>query len=136
MNSPIVIGRENRYSQVILDNIYLGITLCDKKIKNSNEDLKNTDCSELEIDYIKYEIKLFQLQKLIFQSTLKDYNSILFPKFLSKCDEMIGDILDISSQRVILGEVNEVQHLKTCNTYMRLRENIKYLCELASRKNK
>jgi hypothetical protein len=136
MNSPIVIGRENKYSQSMLDDIYLGITLCDKKIKNNNEVLENTDCSELEVEYLKYVIKLVQLQKLIFQSALKDNNSILFPKFLGKCDEIIGDILDISSQRVILGEVNEGQHLTTCNTYMRFRENTKYFCEYFSRKNK
>ena len=122
-------------SEVISD-ISLGITVYDEKIKKYNKVLKYADCSELEVDYIKYVIKLEQVEKLIFQSTLKDNNSILFPKLLSKCDEIIGDILDTSSQRVKLGEVNEGRHLRTCNNYLTRRENIKYLCEFASKKNK
>ena len=121
----------------VLSDISHGITVYDEKIEKYSKLLNYTaDCSELEVEYIKYAIKLEQVQKLIFQSALKDNNSILFPKLLSKCDEIIGDIIDISSQRVKLGEENEGQHLRTCNNYLKRRGYIKSLCEFASNKNK
>lgn len=80
------------------------------------------------IENFKNNIKLIQVEKLIYQALSKKNNSAIFPILLAKYDNLLGVSYDISGNMVISGGETEGNYLDYCKQSLDQREYIKKLC--------
>ena len=124
--------------------ITICVTSCDERIASVQEKLnswriygKVLSLVDLEMD-TKYQekiknyennIKLIQTEKLLYNS-LNNPKSIraIFPKLLSKYDELLGLSYDLSGNMVVTGLSPEGDHLEYCSSSLKQREYIRKLC--------
>jgi hypothetical protein len=79
-------------------------------------------------------IKLIQTEKIIYNALLKKGNGALFPKLLSKYDDLMGLSYDISGNMVITGLETEGDYLEYCSQSLAQREYIRKLCLYGERR--
>jgi hypothetical protein len=79
-------------------------------------------------------IKLIQTEKIIYTALLKAGNNALFPKLLSKYDELMGVSYDLSGNMVLTGLNAEGDYLEYCNQSLAQREYIRKLCLYGERR--
>ena len=119
------------------------IASCDERISSVQEKLDSwrmygnvLNLVELDME-TKYDekmksyennIKLIQTEKMIYIALTKNGNNALFPKLLSKYDELMGLSYDISGNMVITGLVEEGDYLEYCSASLAQREYIRKLC--------
>ena len=74
-------------------------------------------------------IKLIQVEKMLYKALAnKNTQRQLFPKLLSKYDDLMGISYDLSGNMVITGLVPEGDYLEYCNQSLAQREYIKKMC--------
>ncbi len=117
---------------------------CDERIASIQEKLdswcvygKELNLVDLETKYQiqNYEnnIKLVQVEKLLYNALAKD-NRAIFPRLLSKYDELMGVSYELSGNMVITGLNPEGDHLEYCNQSLAQREYIRKLCLYGERR--
>lgn len=118
------------------------VSSCDERIASIQEKLdswrvygKVLNLVDLEME-TKYQdniqnyennIKLVQVEKLLYNALAKG-NRAIFPRLLSKYDELMGVSYDLSGNMVITGLTPEGDHLEYCNKSLAQREYIRKLC--------
>ncbi len=124
------------------------VASCDERIASIQEKLdswrvygKVLNLVDLEME-TKYQekiqnyennIKLVQVEKLLYNALAKD-NRAIFPRLLSKYDELMGVSYDLSGNMVITGLTPEGDHLEYCNQSLSQREYIRKLCLYGERR--
>jgi hypothetical protein len=108
--------------QAKMDNV----ELFGKVLSIVNLDMEEKHKSRIE--NFKNNIKLIQVEKLIYQSLAKTNNSSIFPVLLSKYDNLLGVSYDISGNMVVNGGETEGNYLDYCKQSLDQREYIKKLC--------
>ena len=94
------------------------LSLVDLEMETKHQDrLKNCENN----------IKLVQVEKLIYNALAKN-NRAIFPKLLSKYDELMEVSFDLSGKMVITGENQEGDHLEYCKASLGQRDYIRRLC--------
>jgi hypothetical protein len=128
--------------------LFKSVVSCDERIASIQKKLdswrvygKVLNLVDLEME-TKYQekiqtyennIKLVQVEKLLYNALAKD-NRAIFPKLLSKYDELMGVSFDLSENMVITGLNLEGDHLDYCHQSLAQREYIKKLCLYGERR--
>ena len=86
------------------------------------------------IELLTNGIKLIKLEKIIYAALGKRNNNLLFPKLLSKYDELLRVRIDMSSNSVRLGKLPENEYLEFCEEAKSQRDFIKTACEFGERR--
>jgi hypothetical protein len=120
------------------------VSSCDERIASVQEKLnswriygKVLSLVDLEMD-TKYQekiknyennIKLIQTEKLLYKTLANPKSArAIFPKLLSKYDELMGLSYDLSGNMVVTGLSPEGDHLEYCSSSLKQREYIRKLC--------
>jgi len=78
-------------------------------------------------------LKSFKVEKMIFTALLNQTtNNEIFPRFLAKFDEFLGDSLNAGSELVGLGDLTEAEYLMNCENGMKQRTRLKNICDNAN----
>jgi len=125
-------------------DINICVTSCDERIASIQDKLlswkvygavlkiTNLDFDVKYIDKLKcYEnnIALVKTEKLIYNALINTKSpKEIFPKLLSKYDDLMGLSYDISGNMVLTGMNAEGDHLEYCSLSLHQREFIKRLC--------
>jgi hypothetical protein len=81
-----------------------------------------------EIDYLIDQLKLVQIEKQVLNALTKTNNSALFPKFLSKIDELLATLYEKVEDDVKKGSMEEGKYLAFCKESLGQRNYLKDLC--------
>jgi len=85
------------------------------------------------VENYENNIKLVQVERLMYVALSKN-NRAIFPKLLSKYDELMEKSFDLSSKMVITGENQEGEHLEYCKGSLEQREYIRKVCFIGENK--
>jgi hypothetical protein len=82
-------------------------------------------------------IKLIQTEKLLYNALANPSSkSAIFPKLLTKYDELMGASYDLSGNMVITGVYPEGDYLEYCSQSLAQREYIRKLCYVGEMERK
>jgi len=136
------------------EHVAVGIAHCDERIKKMKDEIETREmCSvvlalmkgakptldytvltdydakgQREVDYLTDQLKLIQVEKQILNALTKTNNSALFPKFLSKVDELLATLYEKIENDVKKGSMEEGKYLAFCKESLEQRTWIKDLC--------
>jgi hypothetical protein len=99
----------------------LGIANCDERIKEIQESFDKSE-------YKTFSISIVRIEKMIYISLIKDGNHALFPKLLSKYENLMRESYEIMDDRVQKGLTEEGDYLYICKESLGQLEYIKKLC--------
>ena len=106
------------------------IVECDEMIAGIKE---NMDISIMGNEYHLNFIKMYQVRKLLFNTIINRNNGAnkdIFPKILSKYDELILNTLEYVNDLVQSNKVEEGDYLKLCSVCSVSRKNMEHNCKL------
>lgn len=107
------------------DTINTVMTSCEERITSIQQQfVKEPDKHEHHTN----NIKLVELEKVIYQSLTKQNNSSLFPMLLRKYEELMEMSYQIAEDMVKNGVIKETSYLDYCKESLEQRDYIKKLC--------
>jgi len=117
-----------------------GVTNCDERIKSLKSKKNSWELYNIVLKIVNLEkyqdkincyennIKLVQVEKLIYNALLKNTSKLVFPLLLAKYDDLMTLSYDISGNLVSAGINLEGEHLEYCQQSLSQREFIKSIC--------
>jgi hypothetical protein len=113
-----------------MEGYYIGIETCNQRIASLEDQMENYRLRdrELHMGHLKNTIELLKIERLIYQSLKKKGNATLFPKLLSKYDELLNKSLEYINELVSNGNENENTYLQYCKGALEQRQFIEECC--------
>jgi hypothetical protein len=123
----VITNLQSRLTQMDFDTdtINTVMTSCDERITSMQQQfLIEPDEHENHTN----NIKLVEVEKVIYQSLTKQNNSSLFPMLLRKYDDLMEMSYQIAENMVKNGVTKETTYLEFCKKSLEQRDYIKKLC--------
>ena len=93
---------------------------CEKKVRYN--------CNREEIKNYENNIKLINVEKLIYKALGNKDNSKLFPKLFQKYSELMTESYDMSGNMVKIGAIQEQEYLEFCSQSLAQRDFVRKMC--------
>ena len=93
---------------------------CEKKVRYN--------CNREEIKNYENNIKLINVEKLIYKALGNKDNSKLFPKLFQKYSELMTESYDMSGNMVKIGAIQEQEYLEFCSQSLAQRDYVRKMC--------
>jgi len=130
---------DNIKSKIMKYNFILSLGKNDILSLVMNEGMNEDDFIKQIQETIKnYEnnLKMINIEKMVYEALTKTNNSNLFPKLLAKYDELTTLSYDLAGDLIYLEGIKEGDYLDYCIDSLKTRHFVKEMCDYGEKTNK